>query len=167
MGDWEVAARHFDDALARNLRLAAPSLLARTRHAYAATLLARDRPGDRARAWDLIDQALASARGLGMAGLEAQVLLLRERLDRDAPPATRTARFPAGLSAREAEVLALVAAGRTNREIAAALVLSVSTVQNHLVTIYRKIDARNRADATAFALRHGLAAGPSSDPSPR
>ncbi|MGD9891787.1 MAG: LuxR C-terminal-related transcriptional regulator, partial [Dehalococcoidia bacterium] len=167
LGDWEAAARHFDDALDRNLRLTAPPLLARTRHAYAAMLLARDGRGDRARARHLAEQALATARELGMARLEAQVRALQGRLDRDVPPADPAARYPGGLSAREAEVLRLVAAGRTNKEIAAALVLSVSTVQNHLVTIYRKIDARNRADATAFALRHGLAAGPSSDPSPR
>lgn len=159
-GHWDAAARHFDDALVRNLRLGARPLLARVRHAYAAMLVARDHPDDRARARDLLDQVLVTARELGMARLEAQALFLWERLDRNAPPTIRTAPFPAGLSAREVEVLALVAAGRTNREIAAALVLSVSTVQNHLVTIYRKIDARNRADATAFALRHGIAHPP-------
>jgi DNA-binding NarL/FixJ family response regulator len=51
-------------------------------------------------------------------------------------------------------VLLLVAEGRTNREIAAALVLSVHTIERHLANCYRKIGARNRADATAFALRN-------------
>jgi predicted ATPase/DNA-binding CsgD family transcriptional regulator len=63
---------------------------------------------------------------------------------------------PAGLSQREAEVLRLIAAGRTNREIADALFLSVRTVERHITNLYAKIDARGRADATAFALRHGL-----------
>ncbi len=63
-----------------------------------------------------------------------------------------------GLTAREAEVLRLIAAGRTNREITEALVVTLSTVQNHLINIYRKIDARSRADATAYAFRHGIAA---------
>ena len=60
---------------------------------------------------------------------------------------------PAGLSAREAEILALVAAGRSNRQIAAELVLSVHTVERHVANLYRKIGAHNRAEATAFALR--------------
>jgi DNA-binding CsgD family transcriptional regulator len=162
---WEAAARHFDDALDRNLRLRAPPLLARTRHAYAAMLLARDRAEDHARARELVGQALATAHELGMAGLEAQALAVREHLDRATSAADRTARYPAGLTAREVEVLGLVAAGRTNRENAAALVLSVPTVQNHLANIYRKIDARNRADATAFALRHRLTGPPASLPS--
>jgi predicted ATPase/DNA-binding CsgD family transcriptional regulator/Tfp pilus assembly protein PilF len=72
----------------------------------------------------------------------------------DPTPARHTP--PAGLTAREVEVLRLIAAGRTNREIAAALVLTLPTVQNHLVNIYRKIDARGRSEATAYAFRHGL-----------
>jgi DNA-binding CsgD family transcriptional regulator len=61
---------------------------------------------------------------------------------------------PAGLTGREVEVLRLVADGRTNREIADRLVLSVHTVERHLANCYRKIGARNRSDATAFALRY-------------
>jgi non-specific serine/threonine protein kinase len=76
------------------------------------------------------------------------------------PPAGRdggAARSPAGLSAREIEVLRLVAAGHTNREIAAALRVSHRTVHNHLAHILIKTDSPNRTAATAFALRHGLA----------
>jgi DNA-binding CsgD family transcriptional regulator len=65
--------------------------------------------------------------------------------------------FPNGLSAREVEVLRLLAAGNTNRQIAAALVVSVATAERHIANIYAKIGARGRADATAYALRHGLA----------
>jgi DNA-binding NarL/FixJ family response regulator len=61
---------------------------------------------------------------------------------------------PAGLTSREVEILKLLAGGRTNREIAAELVLSVHTIERHLANAYRKIGARNRADATAFALRN-------------
>jgi len=64
---------------------------------------------------------------------------------------------PGGLTAREAEVLGLLGGGRTNREIAAELVISVHTVERHLATIYRKIGAKNRTDAAAFAHRSGLA----------
>ncbi len=62
-----------------------------------------------------------------------------------------------GLTPRELEVLRLVAAGSSNGEIAAALGLSINTVERHVGNIYRKIDARGRADATAFAIRRGLA----------
>ena len=63
---------------------------------------------------------------------------------------------PDGLTAREVEVLRLVAAGRTNKEIADELVLSVRTVERHIGNIYKKIDARGRADAAAYTLTHGL-----------
>jgi len=61
-----------------------------------------------------------------------------------------------GLSRREVEVLRLVAGGESNSEIARRLGLSPHTVERHVANIYRKIDARGRADATAYALRHGL-----------
>jgi DNA-binding NarL/FixJ family response regulator len=62
----------------------------------------------------------------------------------------------AGLTRRELEVLRRIAAGRSNREIAADLALSVRTVERHITNLYGKIDARGRADATAFIFRHGL-----------
>jgi DNA-binding CsgD family transcriptional regulator/tetratricopeptide (TPR) repeat protein len=64
---------------------------------------------------------------------------------------------PDGLSDREVQVLRLVAQGRTNRAIAEELVLSESTVANHLLSIYAKTGAENRAAAAAYALRQGLA----------
>jgi pimeloyl-ACP methyl ester carboxylesterase/DNA-binding CsgD family transcriptional regulator len=63
----------------------------------------------------------------------------------------------AGLTAREVEVLRLVAAGESNAEIAGRLGVTINTVERHLVNVYRKIDARGRADATAYAIRSGLA----------
>jgi DNA-binding NarL/FixJ family response regulator len=62
------------------------------------------------------------------------------------------------LSAREKEVLGLVATGRSNADIAEGLFLSRFTVIRHVSNIYEKIQARNRADATAFAYRHGFVA---------
>jgi non-specific serine/threonine protein kinase len=64
---------------------------------------------------------------------------------------------PAGLTATEVQVLRLVARGHTTREIAAELVVAVSTVDRHLTHIYGKLGVRNRAAATAFALQQGLA----------
>jgi DNA-binding CsgD family transcriptional regulator len=73
-----------------------------------------------------------------------------------APPAAPR-HYPAGLTAREVEVLGLVAQGATNRQIAAALHISARTVNTHLTNIFNKIGCENRTAATAFALQHGLA----------
>jgi len=54
------------------------------------------------------------------------------------------------------DVLRLVTAGKSNRQIAAELALSEKTVANHLTHIFDKIAVDNRAAATAFAIRHGL-----------
>lgn len=64
--------------------------------------------------------------------------------------------YPDGLTAREVEVLRRLAAGKTNTEIAEELYVSVRTVERHTANIYGKIDARGRANATAYALTHGL-----------
>ncbi|MGI8551425.1 MAG: ATP-binding protein [Dehalococcoidia bacterium] len=64
------------------------------------------------------------------------------------------------LTSREIEVWRLMAAGLTNREIAAELVLAVDTVRRHTSNIYAKIGVRRRADATAYAFNHGLAGQP-------
>jgi DNA-binding CsgD family transcriptional regulator len=61
-----------------------------------------------------------------------------------------------GLSERELEVLRLVAAGRTNREIASALVLSQHTVARHVQNIFGKLGVSSRTAATAFAFEHEL-----------
>uniref|UniRef100_UPI001409BA09 helix-turn-helix transcriptional regulator n=1 Tax=Streptomyces sp. YIM 98790 TaxID=2689077 RepID=UPI001409BA09 len=65
--------------------------------------------------------------------------------------------LPSRLTGREAEVLRLVAAGRTNRAIAAELHISEHTVARHLNNIFAKLDVTSRAAATAFACTHGLA----------
>lgn len=66
------------------------------------------------------------------------------------------ARVPSGLTPREAEVLRLVAAGMTNRSIAAELVISEHTVARHLNNIFAKLGVSSRAAATAFAFTHDL-----------
>ena len=71
-------------------------------------------------------------------------------------PEPRT-RYPDGLTYRETEVLRLIATGSSNVQIAEQLVLSVRTVERHIANVYGKIGARNRAEATAYTLRHGLA----------
>ncbi len=68
----------------------------------------------------------------------------------------RSPAYSDGLTDREVQVLRLVAGGRTNKEVAVELVLSVRTVERHIGNIYGKIGARNKADATAYALTRGI-----------
>jgi DNA-binding CsgD family transcriptional regulator len=72
------------------------------------------------------------------------------RLDSLVRPATH------GLTARELQVLRLVAAGKSNREISAALVISEHTVARHLQNIFAKLNVSSRTAASAFAFAHGL-----------
>jgi DNA-binding CsgD family transcriptional regulator len=62
-----------------------------------------------------------------------------------------------GLSGREMELLALLATGKTNREIATQLVISEKTVARHVSNIFNKLGVSTRAAATAYALKHNLA----------
>jgi ATP/maltotriose-dependent transcriptional regulator MalT len=61
-----------------------------------------------------------------------------------------------GLTGREIEILALVAAGKSNREVAVELVISEKTVARHLSNIFSKIGVASRSAATAYAFQHGL-----------
>ncbi|ODU07462.1 MAG: hypothetical protein ABS81_01585 [Pseudonocardia sp. SCN 72-86] len=72
--------------------------------------------------------------------------------------ADRAPAYPAGLTSREAEVLALLATGLSDREIASELGLSHHTVGRHVEKAYRKTGAHRRVEAAAFAVRHGLTA---------
>jgi HD-GYP domain-containing protein (c-di-GMP phosphodiesterase class II) len=68
----------------------------------------------------------------------------------------RQREWPAGLTSREVEVLRLVARGLSNKQIAELLVIAPKTAGSHVEHIYRKIDVANRAQASVFAMRHGL-----------
>ncbi len=89
---------------------------------------------------------------MGAAPLLARADALAARLAARPAPADAGPR----LSAREAEVLRLVAAGRSNPEIAEALFVSPRTVTTHLTHIFAKLGVEGRAEAVALALRHGL-----------
>jgi DNA-binding CsgD family transcriptional regulator/tetratricopeptide (TPR) repeat protein len=94
---------------------------------------------------------------------ELELLAERARLDLESPDAApadghRTLEETLGLTPRESEVLALVARGYTNREIADTLVISVKTASVHVSHILRKLDAPNRREAAAIAHRLALPA---------
>ncbi len=72
------------------------------------------------------------------------------------PMPNQPEKIPFGLTPREVEILGLIAAGRSNREMAADLFLSVRTVERHITNIYGKVGARSRAEATAYAFRNDL-----------
>lgn len=77
--------------------------------------------------------------------------LVKEHLDRRSHPA-----FKEPLTRREREVLALIAQGLTNRDIARQLILSMNTVKTHRLRIYHKLDLRNRAGLVKYAVQRGL-----------
>jgi DNA-binding CsgD family transcriptional regulator len=157
---WDDAQRHFEQALAMNTRMGAKPWLAHTQFQYAKMLLARARPGAREQATLLLDQALSISRQLGMDTLQERATALMEQT-RSQANSTRT--YPGGLTPREVEVLRLIASGKSNRDIAEALFISLNTVANHVRNILAKIGAVNRTEAAAYAIRHGLAP---STPSP-
>ncbi|MFB7507665.1 response regulator transcription factor [Streptomyces broussonetiae] len=72
-------------------------------------------------------------------------------------PATPTDSAPDDLTAREADVLRLIAEGRSNREIARRLVVSEATVKTHINRIFAKTGSRDRAQAIRYAYTHGYA----------
>jgi DNA-binding NarL/FixJ family response regulator len=78
----------------------------------------------------------------------------------DAPASSTAPDLPDELTPREAEVLELIAAGLSNREIAEQLVLSAATVKTHVNRIFYKTGARDRAQAVRYAYQHGLAGRP-------
>ena len=131
--------------------------VARLREADAAASL-----GDAARASEALRAAHDLAVGLGAAGLvaEAEAISRRTRLSLQAPTRVELDRPSIdrlGLTAREAEVLALVAAGQTNRQIGEQLFVSEKTASVHVSNILRKLGVTSRVDAAAVAQRVGIA----------
>ena len=158
MARWDEAEQHFQEALAMNARTGARPWLAHTQHDYATMLLARGEPEDQTQTMTLLEAALAAARELGMRALEVRLTARLSPLTPPQPVTTLPSQWasPDGLSQREAEVLRLVAAGKSNREIADALCISLNTVATHVRNILTKTGTANRTEAAAYALRQGL-----------
>ena len=116
--------------------------------------LARTRLGEKAfsAAWKE-GRAMTPVQAFAAQGFEVSAPLTTTTT----PITAQTSTYPAGLTAREVEVLRLVAAGLTSGEIARELKISEKTVAHHLTHIFNKTSSENRAAAVAFAIRHGLA----------
>jgi DNA-binding NarL/FixJ family response regulator len=156
-GDWVTAQNHLAVAEATARREDLLPEVARTLAAQANLELAQACKGSSSRARQLLEQAHDLMEQIGMAG---EARRLRERLGRRTPQLETTAHpLPDNLTGREMDVLRLLAAGKSNPEIAAELVLSVRTVERHISNIYAKIGVEGtaaRATATAYALRHNV-----------
>jgi DNA-binding CsgD family transcriptional regulator len=154
MQHWQTAEQHFEDALTMNANMGARPWLAHTQHDYAAMLLDRNQPGDAEQAATLLQEALTTARELGMRSLEARIAA------RTNPATMSPAPAPLidldDLSPREIEVLHLMASGKSNQEIAEALFISRNTVSTHVRNILTKTGSANRTEAAAYAMRYGL-----------
>jgi DNA-binding CsgD family transcriptional regulator len=147
---WETAARHFETAIDMSRRQGASPWLALAQHDYAVMLLERGLEGDEQRVRALATSALALAQRLGMQQLKEGA----ERLLRTQSP--RAPAYSGGLSRREAEVLRLLAVGKSNQEIASAIFRSPNTVASHVRNILAKLGAANRTEAAMLASRNKL-----------
>ncbi|KNX38523.1 helix-turn-helix transcriptional regulator [Luteipulveratus halotolerans] len=139
VSDWECATEVFDEA-------ELPFEAARSRLRLAELLASA---GRRPEARDLLDQVRTTAESLGARGLLAAAA--RGRRTSEAESSSEVTLTP-----REREVLTLVAEGRTNGEIAAALFISAKTASVHVSNILAKVGAATRTEAAAIARRDAL-----------
>jgi DNA-binding CsgD family transcriptional regulator len=123
-------------------------------HLHLGEVLLRAYPGERRTAMNHLDFAIGEFEAMGMQPSLAQALRLRGR--RPLLRASRRPAFPSGLTQREVDVLRLVAAGKTNPQIAHDLIISRNTVQVHVASILAKTGLANRAQAAAYAQRQDL-----------
>jgi ATP/maltotriose-dependent transcriptional regulator MalT len=101
--------------------------------------------------------AVAWSQGRSMAPKQALAARGQKPTSPPTAPVMPAPRYPAGLTAREAEVLRLLAEGLTDVQIAEKLVLSPRTVHAHISTIYSKLGVTSRSAATRYAIEHKLA----------
>ena len=94
--------------------------------------------------------------GAEIAAIDSFLRSSGQSVGEDVPP-TQVMNPDGQLTPRESEVLRLIARGLTNREISGLLVLSERTVSRHITNLYGKLALRSRAEATAYAIRQGLA----------
>jgi DNA-binding CsgD family transcriptional regulator len=154
IGHLDDAVVHFQKADASYRKSGCRPELAWTCYDHSSALFRRGGPGDRDTAISILDEALSIATELGMTPLADKIVELQEQVA--SQPVTSPA-HPDGLAAREVEVLRLVAAGKSNPEIADELVITLRTAGNHVSNILNKTGLNNRTEATAYAIRQDIA----------
>jgi DNA-binding NarL/FixJ family response regulator len=138
-------------------------VIALTTYADDASVLGALRAGARgyltkdAGADDIRAAILAVHRGEATLDPSVQHHVVAAAIDGAAARPQQEAELPDGLTPREAEVLALIAGGLSNAEIAERLVVSPATVKSHINHLFAKASLRDRAHAVTYAYRHGLA----------
>jgi predicted ATPase/DNA-binding CsgD family transcriptional regulator/DNA-binding XRE family transcriptional regulator len=160
--DWDAAAAHFQAAIAASQAGGHPHDAVEAMIGLARVLYTTGRTGDglaqlqsaRQLAVELGSPQRIAEADAALAALTAEpaadTLLATER------PGAGSG-LPAALTARQAQVLGLLAAGLSNKQIAAELFISSATVERHLATIYRNLGLSGRVDATRYAIENGLA----------
>jgi DNA-binding NarL/FixJ family response regulator len=152
VGDHDRARRSFEDALDLLAAGEAPFETARVRLELATTLQSLGRSEAARRE---VEAAISVFRNLGAIG---ELTRAEELVDRISEPGIAESHGPLDrLSKRELEVLALVAEGLTNAEIAKRLFVSEHTAHRHVANILRKLAVPSRTAAASLAGRHGLA----------
>jgi DNA-binding CsgD family transcriptional regulator/tetratricopeptide (TPR) repeat protein len=148
--NWPVLAReHFAQALTLNRAMRAWPFLARTQFRYGAFLVTRQADEERQRGLQQLREAEQLARRLAMPRLVIDIDALLRATDTGVT-------FPDDLTAREVEVLRLLAIGRTNKDVSLVLAISLNTVATHVRNILNKTQCANRTEAAAYAIRHDL-----------
>ncbi len=150
IGDFDSAMRHLDEAARLEAAIGAVVQQARTELACAQLLVRRAAAGDRARAKWLATNARRAAEKHRMIYVAADARRVLEVLRGKAQEPV------AALTAREREIVALVAEGRSNRDVARHLVLSERTVETHVRNALMKLELANRTQLAAWATQVGL-----------
>jgi DNA-binding CsgD family transcriptional regulator len=150
LGRWDEAQRHHERALEVHTRMRAELWIAHSECDLAEVLRQQSEP-DVERAEHLYARALHRCETLGMTALAARIRAARGKVR---AAGTR----PGGLTKREVEVAALVAAGASNREIADALVISERTAESHVQNILTKLGFGSRSQIASWATTERLTA---------
>ena len=145
-GDHELARTLLEDAVDAFEASGAPFETGRARIELATSLVAQGR------ADEAVEEATTAVDSLRELGADVEAARASRLLD----AAKGKTPSPSGVTARERQVLGLLAEGLTNRQIAERLVVSEHTVHRHVTNILRKLELPSRTAAAAFAVRHSL-----------